>query len=410
MINEKIKTGANRIHGVLVDSVAMALMDIFQTGRHADKVIEYYLKSQKKWGARDRRFFAESVYEIVRWWRWLWWLSGQDVQLEQNALRKIWAIWWLLKKGDLPADYTDLVDGSALKKKQTEFIPAAIRESVPDWLFDRGLKELGDQWEPALRSLNQPAKVYLRVNQWKGDSALVCRLLAEEGIEASPVAEDFPETLVLKERKNVFITKAFHGGHFEVQDWSSQHVAPLLDVAPGMRVLDACAGAGGKSLHLASLMKNKGKLIAMDIHEWKLKELRKRATRNSLDIIEVKLFEGQKTIKRMTDSFDRVLLDVPCSGLGVLRRNPDTKWKLKEEELLRLQQTQKEILESYSKLLKPGGKLVYSTCSLLPSENDQQVQDFLKSHPGFKLLSEQTFMPQQRDWDGFYAALLERTL
>ena len=176
---------------------------------------------------------------------------------------------------------------------------------------------------------------------------------------------------------------------------------------PGERIVDACAGAGGKSLHLAALMKNKGRVISMDIHETKLAELRKRAVRAGADIIETRWIDSNKVIKRLNNSIDRVLLDVPCTGLGVLRRNPDAKWKLKPENLLELLKTQHFILENYSKMLKTGGTLVYSTCSILPDENENQVKTFLRENPSWNLESEQLLLPDVSDYDGFYIAKLK---
>jgi 16S rRNA (cytosine967-C5)-methyltransferase len=176
-----------------------------------------------------------------------------------------------------------------------------------------------------------------------------------------------------------------------------------------MRVVDGCAGAGGKSLHLAALMKNKGRIVALDTIEWKLKELRKRAARAGADTIETKVIEGAQTIKRLRETADRVLLDVPCSGLGVIRRNPDAKWKLHEEELTRLTALQADILERYSRMTRPGGKLVYATCSIFRSENEDQVRAFLQKY-GEEWTLEEEFRLQPGDdgGDGFYAARLAR--
>jgi len=214
----------------------------------------------------------------------------------------------------------------------------------------------------------------------------------------------------LAERKNVFVTNAFKNGMFEVQDAASQFIAPMLEVAPGLRVVDACAGAGGKSLHVAALMKNKGKIIAMDIHEWKLGELKKRAARNRVDIIETKIIDSTKVVKRLESSFDRVLLDVPCSGLGVIRRNPDTKWKLSSGEIDRLVELQREILTDYSKMCKSKGLMVYATCSILYKENEEQVKWFLQSEEGqnWTFKKELRLWPHKDQFDGFYAAVLEK--
>ena len=180
----------------------------------------------------------------------------------------------------------------------------------------------------------------------------------------------------------------------------------MLDPQPGERIADACAGAGGKTLHLAALMKNKGKILALDIHDYKLNELKIRTRRAGVDIVETRVIDSSKVIKRLADSFDRVLLDVPCSGMGVLRRNPDSKWKLNPEEIQKMQSLQKEILGSYSKMVKPGGILVYATCSLLPSENQKQVEAFMGE--GWTLLQEIVVLPDEGRGDGFYAAKLKR--
>jgi 16S rRNA (cytosine967-C5)-methyltransferase len=175
-----------------------------------------------------------------------------------------------------------------------------------------------------------------------------------------------------------------------------------------MRVVDACAGAGGKSLHLAALMKNKGNIIALDTKEFKLAELKKRAKRAGASIIESRFIDSTKVIKRLKDSADRLLLDVPCSGLGVMRRNPDTKWMLKPNEIENVIHTQREILERFSAICKPGGKMVYATCSILPSEGKNQINWFLEKNNNWELEGEKQYSPLNFDCDGFYMALLNR--
>jgi 16S rRNA (cytosine967-C5)-methyltransferase len=177
-----------------------------------------------------------------------------------------------------------------------------------------------------------------------------------------------------------------------------------------MRVIDSCAGAGGKSLHLSALMENKGQLLALDIYPGKLNELKKRAKRAGAFNIETRLISSSKVIKRLSNTADRVLIDAPCTGLGVLRRNPDAKWKLQPDFVAEVCQTQQELLTSYSRMLKPGGQMVYATCSILPLENEKQVSAFLKSEPGrdFQLQEEQHVFPSREGFDGFYMARLER--
>jgi 16S rRNA (cytosine967-C5)-methyltransferase len=175
-----------------------------------------------------------------------------------------------------------------------------------------------------------------------------------------------------------------------------------------MRVIDACAGAGGKTLHIASLMKNKGRLLAMDVEQWKLDELLKRARRAGVSNLEAKIIDSSKVIKRLQNSADRLLLDVPCSGTGVLKRNPDAKWKLAPPFIDEVRSLQKKILNDYCQMLKPGGLMVYSTCSVLPSENEKQVSDFLESRNGdFTLIRDSHLWPSD-GFDGFYMALIRR--
>ncbi len=401
---------------LIIDQVIEALADVFVDGYHADKVIERRFRAHPKWGSRDRRLFAESVYDVIRWWRWCWHLAGlpdaehaQKEALDATRLWQVWCAYWYDRHGWLPAwEECKSINTEKLVRRRAREAAPALRASFPDWLHERGSRELGERWPRALASLNEAAPVFLRANTLKAATGKVCHALEEEGIEARPV-DGLPEALVLTKRQNVFQSTAFKDGLFEVQDAGSQRIAPLLQVAPGMRVVDGCAGAGGKSLHLAALMKNKGRIVALDTVEWKLKELRKRAARAGADTIETKVIEGAQTIKRLRETADRVLLDVPCSGLGVIRRNPDAKWKLHEEELERLRVLQADILERYSRMTRPGGKLVYATCSIFRSENEDQVAAFLAAHPGEWVLEEEfRLQPGDDGGDGFYAARLAK--
>lgn len=392
-----------RYHRVLVEAIVFSLGEIFEKGRQADKVIEQVLKSNRKWGARDRGFIAENTYEIVRWWRLLLFVS----QEERPAYSDIFAIWQTLKGNELPA-WTEFAHIQPQRIRQAYEEAKKIRkvrESIPDWLDEVGAAELGQKWDDELHALNQTAPVVLRVNTLKTNREALQKQLAEDGIQTNPLPS-LPSALALSEKKNVFQTEAFKNGFFEVQDAGSQVIAPTLDVQPGMRVIDACAGAGGKTLHLAALMQNQGRLIAMDVENWKLDELRRRARRNGVSNVETRLIEA-KTIKRLRETADRVLLDVPCSGLGVLRRNPDSKWKIMPEFLEQIRQTQYDILSHYSQMVKPGGKLVYATCSILPSESENQVQRFLKEQGQQWTLETETRTSPARDgFDGFYMASL----
>ncbi len=391
-----------KFHRVLVEAVLSALTEIFETGRQADKVIEQVLKSDRRWGARDRGFIAENVYEIVRWRRLLEFVG----QLSTLSSYEAFGIWQILKKNELPnwPEFSKINPAQIWKRHHEAQAIRKVRESVPDWLDELGETELGVNWEAELHALNQTAPVVLRANTLKTTRDDLQKLLLKSAIETHTLPE-LPDALVLTEKKNVFQTAYFQNGFFEVQDAGSQLIAPLLDLKPGQRVIDACAGAGGKTLHLAALMQNKGSLIAMDIEEWKLEELKRRTRRNGVSNVETRAIEP-KTVKRLRDSADRLLLDVPCSGLGVLRRNPDSKWKMKPDFLDKIRQTQFDILSDYSRMVKAGGKMVYATCSILPSESENQVQRFLKEQPNWQLITERRASPARDGFDGFYMASL----
>ena len=402
-----------RLHRNLVYAVIDGLQLIFNEGKYADKVVEQLLKRDQRWGARDRGFVAETTYDIVRWKRLYAEIAEVKEPFTRENLWRIFAVWAVLKGIQLP-DWNQL-EGTPNRRIKGRFDELnkirKYRESIEDWMDTIAVKELGEKvWDKEIHALNQQADVIIRVNRLKTDKKTLQKLLREDNIDTDFI-KNYPDALILKERANIFKTEAFKNGMFEVQDASSQLVAELLDVAPGMRVVDCCAGAGGKTLHLASKMDNKGQIVALDIYGNKLNELKRRARRNGAHNIETREIDSNKVIKKLHNSMDRVLIDAPCSGLGVLRRNPDAKWKLQPEFLDTIRQTQQEILSNYSKMLKVGGKMVYATCSILPSENQLQVTSFLESEEGqgFKLIKDKKILASESGFDGFYMALLEKT-
>ena len=401
-----------RLHRNLCFAVIDGLHKIFNEGEYADKVIQQLLKRDKRWGSRDRGFVAETVYEIVRYKRLYAEIADVKAPFDRDNLWRIFAVWTTLKGIKLP-DWKYFTDTPTRKIKGRFDELSKIRkyrESIPDWIDELGEKELGsEEWTKELAMQNEQADVILRVNTLKTNKKDLQLKLQSESIETEFLS-DHPYALKLKERANVFMTEAFKEGWFEVQDASSQLVADFLDVKPGMKVVDACAGAGGKTLHLASLMDNKVQVIAMDIYESKLKKLKVRARRNGVHNIEMKVIDSTKPIKKLYGKADRLLIDAPCSGLGVLRRNPDSKWKLQPEFVDNIKKTQEEILEQYSKMVKPGGKMVYATCSVLPSENQNQIDKFLTSEAGkdFTFVKDNKILAYKSGFDGFYMALLEK--
>ena len=401
-----------RLHRNLVYTTIDALNAIFNEGEYADKVVARSLKKDKRWGSSDRKFVAETIYEIVRWKRLYSEIAEVKEPFDRDNLWRIFAVWAVLRGYPIP-DWRQL-DGTPERKIKGRFDELSkirtFKESIPDWMDEIGVKELGEKvWSKEIAAQNQPAKVILRVNTLKTTKEKLKAILMDLNIETDYL-KDQPDALVLKERANVFLTDAFKQGFFEVQDANSQLVAAFLDVKPGMRVVDTCAGAGGKTLHIASLMENKGQLIAMDLYESKLKQLKLRAKRNSAFNIEYRIIDSTKVIKKLNEKADRVLIDAPCSGLGVLKRNPDAKWKLQPEFIDNIRKVQSEVLENYSKIVKPGGKLVYATCSILPSENQEQVQRFLTTEIGkqFQFIEDRKILASESGFDGFYMALLER--
>lgn len=401
-----------RLHKNLCFAVIDGLHKIFNENEYADKVVQSLLRRDKRWGSRDRGFIAETVYEIVRYKRLYAEIADVKEPFDRDNLWRLFAVWATLKGITLP-DWKYFTD-TPTRKIKGRFDELSktrkIKESIPDWMDNLGVTELGESiWSKELEKQNEQADVILRTNTLKTNKKDLQQRLASEAIETDFLPEH-PYALKLKERANVFKTEAFKDGWFEVQDASSQLVADFLDVQPGMKVVDVCAGAGGKTLHLASLMENKGQIYAMDIYESKLKKLKARAKRNGAHNINIRIIDSTKPVKKLYEKADRVLIDAPCSGLGVLRRNPDTKWKLQPEFLDNIRKTQQEILQQYAKMVKPGGKLVYATCSVLPSENRQQVDQFLTSDIGkkFTFSKEKKIFAHTSGFDGFYMAQVER--
>lgn len=397
-----------KLHKSLVSAVVETLQQIFVQGVYADKAVEQVLKQNSRWGSRDRRFIAENVYEMVRWWRFLVHTLDKGDGTDTQHYYKLFATWQLLKEVELPdweefkgVEKTQILKNAAQVKKTRKY-----RESIPDWLDEIATRELGETvWEKEIHELNKEAQVVLRVNTLKTNPVQLKHLLAEQSIETFPVG-DYPDALVLVKRQNLQNLNEYKQGLFEIQDASSQLIAPFLDLKQGMTVIDACAGAGGKSLHMAAMINNIGNIISMDVEERKLLELKKRADRGGARIIKTQLINDAALLK-LKNTADRLLLDVPCTGLGVIRRNPDAKWKLSLAFIEEITKTQQHILQNYSQMLKVDGILVYATCSILPSENQRQVETFLEKNKNFELIEDRKILPSG-GFDGFYMAKLKK--
>lgn len=391
--------GMSKITTEQVAAICTAAAQVLQEGRYADQAIERQIKAHPHWSFEEQGFVAEQIYAIVRSYRLLCALLGKtpSSSLEWEDLLGVWLI---LQDHPLGKQFKFLNPAQIRTAYHNIVEQRAIRESIPDWLDELGAQELGDQWEPTLKALNESPRLVLRVNLLKTDLPALQQQLQQFNILGIPLAED---AFLIQQRGKLYSTPAFQNGWFEVQDYSSQQVAPFLQVEPGMRVIDACAGNGGKALHLAALMQNKGQIIALDTDARKLEQLRLRARRAGVSIIETRLIESTKTIKRLAQSADRLLLDVPCSGLGVLRRNPDARWRLSIEQLSSLKALQLQLLESYPKMCRPSGKIVYATCSILSSENQLQVDRYLNgAATNYVVEDSKTILPQDEGFDGFF--------
>ena len=331
-----------RLHRNLVFTVVDSIKLIFNEGEYADKVVQKALKRDARWGARDRKFVAETIYEMVRWKRLYNEIAGTKSHYSTENVWKNFQVFAILKGYKLP-DWNQLqgVPERRIKGKFDELQKVRVfKESIPDWLDELAVKELGEKhWTKEITALNMQAEVILRTNTLRTNKASLRKKLADEGI-ATVFIDGYPDALKLVERANVFRTDCFKDGLFEVQDASSQLVAAYLDVKPGMKVIDTCAGAGGKTLHLAALMENKGNIIATDIYESKLKKLKIRTRRAGVHNVTTKVLDSTKVMKKMKGTADRVLIDAPCSGIGVLKRNPDSKWKLEPEFVENIIKTQ----------------------------------------------------------------------
>jgi 16S rRNA (cytosine967-C5)-methyltransferase len=393
--------GGVKLHRILAEASEAAVAAVFEEGRVLDRVLAEAFLAHPKWGKRDRAFVAETAYETVRWRRALEFVAGD------GEIAGLLSAQWTRMGYDLPGWWQwDGASQDEMRAKESELAaqPRAIRESVPDWLDQLGADELGAAWDGELHALNRRAPIVLRVNPLRVSIERARAQLAEAGIIAVPV-EGVPDALQVESGKTVS-AKLLDGGWVEIQDAGSQQIAPLLGVEPGMRVIDACAGAGGKTLHLATIMQNRGEIRAFDILEPKLNELRRRVARGMISNVRAECLQ-EGTVAKYREWADRVLLDVPCSGLGTLRRQPDLKWRLTPERLQEVRETQRKILSEYPSMLKPGGMLVYATCSVLPSENNRQAKALADSG-GYEMLEELDLSPARTGWDGFYAALMKK--
>jgi len=397
-----------KLHPNQAEAIANALSIILEENKRASRVLENFIEEHPKWGARDRNLFYGAVYDILRWKRlYSFYANLKDTDLPYWSWLKTWCI---LHDYSIPnwnemdcTPYFSKEELLALSPPQE-----AVKHSFPDWLFDLGEKELGGIWKKQCHELNQQAGISLRVNRLKASPKKVQTELQEKYQVETILSKKYPDALLLPKGRKLNKNPLFTHGYFEIQDANSQQIAPFCRVEPGMNVIDLCAGAGGKTLHFAALMHNKGTIRAYDVEPNKLKELNRRAKRAKLTLLEATVLNEKTLLQANTNWADVLLIDAPCSGLGTLKRSPEIKWNLRPETLKSLQETQRELLLKGANWVKKGGSMVYATCSILPSENEDQVASFLKENADFNLIEQKNILPSESAFDGFYMARLQK--
>ena len=392
----------------------------------ADAVVSRYFREHRELGHADRAFVAETVFAVLRRGRSLearcaGKLSDRNRLLVALAVTRGWSQRELAPV--LKASEEEWL-AAAKAMPESEF-PPAVRCDLPDWLYDALETQFGaDEVEKLAHALNLPAPLDLRVNTVKTNREALLARLAADDIAAVPGPLS-PLAVRLRDKPALAKHPLFIEGAFEVQDEGSQLLGYLLEPKRGEMVVDFCAGAGGKTLLLGALMKNTGRLYAFDVSDKRLANLKPRLARSGLSNVHPARIEHERDtkIKRLAGKVDRVLVDAPCSGLGTLRRNPDLKWRQSEDSVAELTTKQAAILDAAAKLVRPGGRVVYATCSMLTAENDAVVEGFLARHPEFTLtpasavLAKQgialdgdflRLLPHRHNTDGFFAAILDK--
>ncbi|MDA7797632.1 RsmB/NOP family class I SAM-dependent RNA methyltransferase [Flavobacteriaceae bacterium] len=401
-----------KIHRNIGIGIVEGLQQILIKKEALRPCLNQLLKQNKKWGSRDRRQLGEAVLDCIRWKRTYEYL-GNLSEDSRNYKWELLGVWLLTKGMSLPeweelSNLKDLKISFPLDPNKTE---RKIRESIPDWLDELGTNNFDETiWGKEIQVLNTTAPLVLRCNTLKHDIETLQKSLKNDFKIETTQLKEVPEALILEKHQKLNQNPLFLKGFFEIQDANSQRVAHWIAPEPGDLIVDSCAGGGGKSLHLAALMKNKGKIFALDLHEKKLEQLQKRALRNGVSNIQTSSAENTPFYIQQQGKADAVLIDAPCSGLGVIRRNPAAKWHMNPDKIQELENLQQELLQKNAPLVKKGGKLIYATCSIFPNENQNQIKHFLKTEIGseFQLDKEETFLSHLTNFDGFYIARLKK--
>lgn len=421
-----------RITSLIVDVLADALARVFRFDGPADAVMSRFFREHASLGRRDRSLVAEAIFFALRRYATLGWAMQPAAPARAPRLAALLTLarqhgFAALDARALRGDAAAVKNGLAIDLARA---PASVRAELPHWLYLAVDQQYGADAAPLLSALTEPAPLDLRVNLMRATRDDVLRELAAHHVAAAATRYS-PEGIRLADKPALTQWPAYREGRIEVQDEGSQLIARLVQPRRGEMVVDFCAGAGGKTLALGALMRSSGRLYALDIHQRRLEGLGPRLKRSGLSNVHPVAIrsETDARVKRLYGKCDRVLVDAPCSGSGTLRRNPDLKWRFDETELARVNSVQHAVLAAAAKLLKPGGRLVYATCSLLARENQQVIESFIAAHPGFQVvpasgvLAAQSvavdhaerfapyfvMLPHLHGTDGFFAAVIERT-
>jgi 16S rRNA (cytosine967-C5)-methyltransferase len=413
----------------LLQQAAELLRAVLSFEQPADAVVSAHFRRHRALGARDRHALAETVYAVLRRRLWLQHLaqSGSGPLERRLAMAGWQGDARTLQAAIEPHERNWL---SGLPAAPAADAPDKLRHNLPDWLAGALRQQLGAAaFESLAQALLEPAPLDLRVNTWKARRDDVLAELQQTGLDVAPTPFS-PWGLRVRGRPALQDTPAFRDGRFEVQDEGSQLLVALLDAKRGEMVVDFCAGAGGKTLALGAAMRNTGRLYAFDTSGHRLESMRPRLARSGLSNVHTVQIahERDDRVKRLAGKIDRVLVDAPCSGLGTLRRNPDLKWRQNPQAVAEMRERQQAILAAAAQLLKPGGRLVYATCSLLDIENESVAQTLEQAQPDFEVLAAQQALerahihaaealvqgtrlrlwPHRHGTDGFYAAVWQR--
>jgi 16S rRNA (cytosine967-C5)-methyltransferase len=431
--------------GARVQAAIEVLEELAARPAPADALAGTYFKNRRYIGSKDRAAIAGMIYGVLRRRAQLdWWLARAGAAPTER-LRAI--AWVTLTEGWTPERFAEAFSSAPFaprKLSEAEMAaaralagqtldhrdqPLSVRHNYPIWIEPALRERFGDGLEAEMKALAEAAPLDLRANALKTTREAALHLLAAEGLKVEPTPWS-PLGLRVEGRPPLGTLGPFRDGLVEVQDEGSQLAALLVEPAPGMRVCDFCAGAGGKSLAMAAAMNNKGHIVACDVSAKRLEGATKRLRRAGVFNVESRALSSERDpwLKRQLGKFDRVLVDAPCTGTGTWRRNPDAKWTLTAQDAAELEALQRRILDSAARLVKPGGRIVYATCSLLPQENEQQAAWFAMTHPGFTAVpvgdiwSRVTgnampmdgdlylrLSPARHNTDGFFVAVFEKS-